>query len=142
MKDGIKREILHIISAHLMRVKTLSQSFNKTAVHMAMDMVVNDYLEHVDRDAVTVANVNERFGLMLKRFRTIEYYAKAIDKAMKEKPELFVPVDNSDTAVAMEFDLKLAMIFGMNLIPLIRIRWTKLRSAISTKPQRVIWKGM
>ena len=41
---------------------------------------------------------------MLKRFRTIEYYAKAIDKAMKEKPELFVPVDNSDTAVAMEFD--------------------------------------
>lgn len=104
MKDGIKREILHIISAHLMRVKTLSQSFNKTAVHMAMDMVVNDYLEHVDRDAVTVANVNERFGLMLKRFRTIEYYAKAIDNAMKEKPELFVPVDNSDTAVAMEFD--------------------------------------
>ena len=104
MKDGIKREILHIISAHLMRVKTLSQSFNKTAVHMAMDMVVNDYLEHVDRDAVTVANVNERFGLMLKRFRTIEYYTKAIDKAMKEKPELFVPVDNSDTAVAMEFD--------------------------------------
>ena len=104
MKDGIKREILHIISAHLMRVKTLSQSFNKTAVHMAMDMVVNDYLEHVDRDAVTVANVNERFGLMLKRFRTIEYYAKAIDKAMKEKPELFVPVDNSDIAVAMEFD--------------------------------------
>lgn len=104
MKDGIKREILHIISAHLIRVKTLSQSFNKTAVHMAMDMVVNDYLEHVDRDAVTVANVNERFGLMLKRFRTIEYYAKAIDKAMKEKPELFVPVDNSDTAVAMGFD--------------------------------------
>ena len=104
MKDGIKREILHIISAHLMRVKALSQSFNKTAVHMAMDMVVNDYLEHVDRDAVTVANVNERFGLMLKRFRTIEYYAKAIDNAMKEKPELFVPVDNSDTAVAMEFD--------------------------------------
>ena len=104
MKDGIKREILHIISAHLMRVKALSQSFNKTAVHMAMDMVVNDYLEHVDRDAVTVANVNKRFGLLLKRFRTIEYYAKAIDKAMKEKPELFVPVENSDTAVAMEFD--------------------------------------
>ena len=98
-------------------------------------------LEHVDRDAVTVANVNERFGLMLKRFRTIEYYAKAIDNAMKGKAELFVPVDNSDTAVAMEFDPQPAMIFGMNLIPLIRIRWTKLRSAISTKPQKVIWKG-
>jgi len=104
MKDGIKREILHIISAHLMRVKALSQGFHKTAVHMAMDMVVNDYLEHVDRDAVTVANVNERFGLLLKRFRTIEYYAKAIDKVMKEKPDLFVPIDNAETAVAMEFD--------------------------------------
>ena len=65
-------EVLHIISAHLMRVKALSQGFHKTAVHMAMDMVVNDYLEHVDRDAVTVANVNARFGLLLKRFRTIE----------------------------------------------------------------------
>ena len=104
MKDGIKREILHIISAHLMRVKALSQGFHKTAVHMAMDMVVNDYLEHVDRDAVTVANVNARFGLLLKRFRTIEYYAKAIDKVMKEKPDLFVPIDNAETAVAMEFD--------------------------------------
>ena len=104
MKDGIKREVLHIISAHLMRVKALSQGFHKTAVHMAMDMVVNDYLEHVDRDAVTVANVNMRFGLLLKRFRTIEYYAKAIDKVMKEKPDLFVPIDNADTAVAMEFD--------------------------------------
>ena len=29
MKDGIKREILHVISAHLMRVKELSQRFNK-----------------------------------------------------------------------------------------------------------------
>ena len=87
-----------------MRVKALSQGFHKTAVHMAMDMVVNDYLEHVDRDAVTVANVNERFGLLLKRFRTIEYYAKAIDKVMKEKPDLFVPIDNAETAVAMEFD--------------------------------------
>ena len=104
MKDGIKREVLHIISAHLMRVKALSQGLHKTAVHMAMDMVVNDYLEHVDRDAVTVANVNARFGLLLKRFRTIEYYAKAIDKVMKEKPDLFVPIDNADTAVAMEFD--------------------------------------
>lgn len=104
MKDGIKREVLHIISAHLMRVKQLSQSFNKTAVHMAMDMVVNDYLEHVDRDAVTVANVNERFGLLLKRFRTIEYYAKAIDNVMTEKPDLFVPIDDADTAVAMEFN--------------------------------------
>ena len=56
-----------------MRVKELSQRFNKKAVHMAMDMVVNDYLEHVDRDAVTVANVNARYGLLLKRFRTLEY---------------------------------------------------------------------
>ena len=51
---------------------------------MAMDMVVNDYLEHGDRDAITVANVNARYGLLLKRFRTLEYYAKAIDKAMQD----------------------------------------------------------
>ena len=42
--------------------------------------------------------------MLLKRFRTIEYYAKAIDKVIKEKPDLFVPIDNADTAVAMEFD--------------------------------------
>ena len=104
MKDGIKREILHVISAHLMRVKELSQRFNKKAVHMAMDMVVNDYLEHVDRDAITVANVNARYGLLLKRFRTLEYYAKAIDKAMQEKPDLFIAVEDSSQIIAMEFN--------------------------------------
>ena len=104
MKDGIKREILHVISAHLMRVKELSQRFNKKAVYMAMDMVVNDYLEHVDRDAIIVANVNARYGLLLKRFRTLEYYAKAIDKAMQEKSDLFVSVDDASQIVAMEFN--------------------------------------
>ena len=89
---------------------------------MAMDMVVNDYLEHVDRDAVTVANVNARFGLLLKRFRTIEYYAKAIDKVMKEKPDLFVPIDTQIRRLLWSLTLKPAMIFGMNPILLIQIR--------------------
>ena len=69
-----------------------------------MDMVVNDYLEHVDRDAITVANVNARYGLLLKRFRTLEYYAKAIDKAMQEKPDLFIAVEDSSQIIAMEFN--------------------------------------
>lgn len=104
MKDGIKREVLHVISNHLERSKELSERFQKRAVHMAMDMVVNDYLDHVSRDATTVSNMNARYGLELKRFRTVEYYAKAIDKVMKTKPELFVAVDDVEQVVAMEFD--------------------------------------
>ena len=98
---------------------------------MAMDMVVNDYLEHVDRDAVTVANVNARFGLLLKRFRTIEYYAKAIDKVMKENQISLCPSIMQIQRLLWNLILKLAMIFGMNLILLIQIRWTKSQSAIN-----------
>ena len=78
-----------------MRVKELSQRFNKklfTWLWIWWSMII---LEHVDRDAITVANVNARYGLLLKRFRTLEYYAKAIDKAMQEKPDLFVSVDDA-----------------------------------------------
>ena len=104
MKDGIKREILHVISAHLTRTNQLYGRFHKQAIHLAMDMVVNDYLEYLDRDAVSVAWVNARFGLQLKRFRTLEFYAKALDVVIKEKPELFIPIEQSDNAVSMEFD--------------------------------------
>ena len=104
MKDGIKREVLHVISAHLLRVQELSATYHKRAVHMAMDMVVNDYLEDVPRDAVTVANVNARLGLDLKRFRTVEYYAKAIDKVIQNKPDLFVSTNESHQVIAMEFN--------------------------------------
>lgn len=104
MKDGIKREILHVISAHLIRVHELSASYHSRAVHMAMDMVVNDYLEDVPRDAITVSNVNARFGLDLKRFRTLEYYAKAIDKVIQNKPDVFVTTNEAHQVIAMEFN--------------------------------------
>ena len=34
----------------------------------------------------------------------IEYYAKAIDKAMQEKPDLFIAVEDSSQIIAMEFN--------------------------------------
>lgn len=70
-----------------MRVKALV-SFHKTTQSLWLDMVVNDYLEHVDRDAVTVANVNARFGLLFKRFRTIEYYARLLIMLWKKNRPL------------------------------------------------------
>lgn len=105
MKDGIKREILHIISSHLTRAVILTEHFHPIAVHMAMDIVVNDYLDYVNRDALTVSSVNSRFGLELKRFRTIEYYAKALDSIVKEKTELFTLIAVAENAVAMDADL-------------------------------------
>ena len=75
MKDGIKREVLHIISAHLMRVKATEPRLSQNSRSHGHGYGGKRFIfEHVDRDAVTVANVNERFGFyfVLKTvFRTI-----------------------------------------------------------------------
>lgn len=104
MKDHIKRQVLHIISSHLWRAPQLCERYYAGAVHMAMDMVVNDYLHDLPRDAVTVAWVNQKFQLDLKRFRSLEHYARALDEVWREHPEQWMPVEQPDHDVATVFD--------------------------------------
>lgn len=82
MENTLKHEILHILSLHLIRSKSLSRDYSKKARNLAMDLVVNVYLEPLPRGSVTIADVNRTFSLQLKLFETFEFYAAHIQKAL------------------------------------------------------------
>lgn len=77
-QSTIKHEILHILSLHLIRAKGLKNSYSKAAINMAMDIVVNEYLEHLPPYATTLEEVNKKYSLKLKPYKSFEYYAEEL----------------------------------------------------------------
>lgn len=94
MKNAIKHEILHILLQHMSRANILKKSYDSYVVNLAMDAVVNNYLQDMPRDAITVPYLNERFSLELKPFRTLEYYASKLQAAYDQ---LKADKDGKDT---------------------------------------------
>lgn len=82
MESTIKHEILHIVSRHLLRAKKFKVGFSALAVNMAMNIVVNTYLDHLPPYAVTLEWVNLNYSLKLLPFKPFEYYAEEIQAAL------------------------------------------------------------
>ncbi len=82
MKSSIKHEILHIISMHILRSKKLRQNYSDLAINMAMDIVVNSYLNDLPPFATTLENVNLRYSLNLEPYETFEYYVENIQNTL------------------------------------------------------------
>ena len=82
MKSSIKHEILHIISMHIFRSKKLRQNYSDLAINMAMDIVVNSYLNDLPPFVTTLENVNLRYSLNLEPYETFEYYVENIQNTL------------------------------------------------------------
>ena len=82
MGSTIKHEILHIVSMHLIRAKECKAGYGTLAVNMAMDIVVNTYLDHLPPYATTLEWVNLNYSLQLLPFKPFEYYAEKIQTAI------------------------------------------------------------
>ncbi|MFQ9509847.1 MAG: VWA-like domain-containing protein [Lachnospiraceae bacterium] len=82
MESSIKHEILHIVSRHLIRAKSLIGKYESLAINMAMDVVVNTYLNDLPSYATTLEWVNVNYALDLLPFETFEYYLDKIQKAL------------------------------------------------------------
>lgn len=82
MENVIKHEVLHIVSLHLWRAKTLEQWYSKAAINMAMDVVVNTYLRPLWVGAIDLAWVNRTFKLTMKPYESMEFYARTIQDAI------------------------------------------------------------
>ena len=54
METAIKHQILHVVSMHLVRAKELKGSDSKQAINLAMDVVVNTYLDHLPPFSTTI----------------------------------------------------------------------------------------
>lgn len=78
METTIKHEILHVISMHLIRAKELKGRYSTLAINMAMDIIVNKYLNNLPPYAVTLENVNVAYNLKLEPYETFEYYVEKI----------------------------------------------------------------
>ncbi len=85
MESTIKHEILHVVSLHLMRAKDFQGMYSKLALNLAMDIVVNTYLQPLPPDAASLERVNLQYSLYLLPFETFEYYAEEIQKALDER---------------------------------------------------------
>ncbi|CEI71814.1 MULTISPECIES: VWA-like domain-containing protein [Romboutsia] len=78
MESTIKHEILHVISMHLVRARELKGKYSTLAINMAMDIVVNKYLNNLPPYAVTLENVNVKYNLKLEPYEPFEYYVEKI----------------------------------------------------------------
>ncbi len=82
MESTIKHEILHILSLHLPRAKELKGSYSKLAINMAMDLVVNQHLNHLPPYAITLEMVNTKYAIKLEAYQLFEYYAEKLQDAL------------------------------------------------------------
>lgn len=107
MESTIKHEILHVVSLHLIRAKDLRKTYSKQAVNLAMDVVVNTYLDHLPPFSTTVEWVNTNFSLLLKPFESLEYYVDKIQTALDlrtENKDLPEPESDSDETIAVTYN--------------------------------------
>lgn len=78
MESTIKHEILHIVSMHLVRAKELKGKYSTLAINIAMDIVVNKYLDYLPPYATTLEWLNSKYSLNLEPYETFEYYVEKI----------------------------------------------------------------
>jgi len=107
METTIKHEILHVCSQHLIRARELKARYKPVALNMAMDVVVNAYLDYLPPYATTLEWVNLNYSLQLHPFEPFEYYAEKIQNALDllEVVEGEAEADNPDgDSIETEYD--------------------------------------
>lgn len=82
MESTIKHEIHHVLSMHLIRAKELKGKFSTLAINLAMDIVVNQYLNNLPPYAITLKGINSKYELNLEPYNTFEYYAENIQNVL------------------------------------------------------------
>jgi len=106
MKSSIKHEIYHILSFHLKRARGLKTKYSTLAINMAMDIVVNQYLNYLPPFAITIDSINSKYRLELLQYMSMEYYAKEIQKALNllAEDDESQEDDSKDKHIEKEYD--------------------------------------
>ena len=98
MESTIKHEILHILSLHLLRGKELKNKYSTLAINIAMDVVVNQYLNYLPPYATTLQWLNSNYNLKLEPYESFEYYVEKVQTELdlQEIDENGEEVDNHE----------------------------------------------
>jgi len=107
MKSSIKHEIYHVLSFHLNRVKTLKTKYSSLAINMAMDIVVNQFIDYLPPFATTIDGINFKYKLNLQPYMTMESYAKTIQGALNllEEEDESEEDDSKEKNIEKEYDV-------------------------------------
>jgi len=106
MESTIKHEILHILSMHLVRAKEFKGRYSTLAMNMAMDIVVNQYLNNLPPYATTLEKVNLNYSLKLKLYEPFEYYVEKLQIAidlLEEDEDAAEDDGNKDENIATDY---------------------------------------
>ena len=107
METTIKHEILHIVSQHLIRAKEFKDKYSTLAINMAMDVIVNQYLNYLPPYAITLEYVNVKYDLKLEPYKTFEYYLEKIQIELNLQEEDYEGEEiDSNENLAVEFDIE------------------------------------
>lgn len=85
MQALFKHEIYHIMLGHYERQRALRDKYSNIAISKAMDIAVNQYIEHLPAWCDRVYTVNLEYELELKEDMTMEQYAEEIQKVITKK---------------------------------------------------------
>lgn len=85
MKALFKHEIYHIMYGHHERERLLKNKYSKTAVNLALDISINQFIKNLPMNSFKLERVNREFNIDLKEDKSIEVYAEAIEKAIRSK---------------------------------------------------------
>ena len=107
METTIKHEILHIVSKHLIRAIEFKDKYSTLAINMAMDVVVNQYLNYLPPYAITLEYINVKYNLKLEPYKTFEYYLEKIQTELdlQEEDDEGEEIDSNEN-LAIEFDIE------------------------------------
>ena len=105
METTIKHEILHILSQHLIRARDLKDKYSTLAINLAMDVVVNQYLDYLPQYSITLEWINNKYDLKLEPYKNFEYYLEKIQTELdlQENDENGEEIDSNENAIS-EFD--------------------------------------
>lgn len=80
-----KHEIYHIMYGHHQRERELRDKYTTTAVNMALDISINQFVNNMPPESYRLERINREFFVELKEDCAIEVYAEDIEKILKEK---------------------------------------------------------
>ena len=78
----IEHEVLHILFDHIYNMH--DKSLNKQCANVAMDISINQFIDHMPKEAVTLEWVNKQLKLALPKNETWEFYYHAILQKQKQ----------------------------------------------------------
>ena len=104
MKALFKHEIYHIMYGHHERERILKNKYSKTAVNLALDISINQFIKNLPMDSFKLERVNREFDIDLKEDKPIEVYAEKIEKAIRDKVTTIME-SNEDNDISSMIDI-------------------------------------